>query len=299
MARTNRIKSDGDAYYHVMSRTNGKRFLFEGNDVKAKLVDAIQRAAGFSGVRLVAYAVMDNHFHAIVKVEKPDSPVGEDELLRREGVLKGERAKDVLAARWSHLTAVGDMATLNAEQERRRVRMHDVSAFVKTFKEEFNRAFKRDCEYCGSVWSGRFCSTIIEDGEYLARCKKYVVYNPVRAGIVSVAKDYQWSWCEDDAPYAAGTDPIGAAGTDPGGGVSGSGDVAVDSSAAAGRAGAGGWWLRRVAQIGAGKVFGSLGFVRRTAVSLGDQFRAKSVAMRAVGEIGFATHGWRLAQMAA
>ena len=305
MARTNRIKSNGDAYYHVMSRTNDKRFLFEGSDVKAKLVDAIQRTAGFSGVRLVAYAVMDNHFHAIVKVEKPEHPVGADELLRREGVLKGERAKESLAARWNRLAAVGDMATLDADQERRRARMHDVSAFVKTFKEEFDRAFKRDCEYCGSIWSGRFNSTIIEDGEYLARCKKYIVYNPVRAGIVSVAKDYQWSWCEDDAPYAAGayaagTDPVEcAAGTDPGGGAAGSGDVAGDSSIAAGRAGAGGWWLRRVAQMGAGKVFGSAAFVRRTAVALGSRFRAKSVATRPVGEIGFATHGWRLAQMAA
>ena len=54
--------------------------------------------------------------------------------------------------------------------------------------------------------------------------------------------------------------------------------------------------MRRVAQIGDGKIFGSVDFVRETAFALGDRFRARSVAARAVGELGFATHGWRLAR---
>ena len=54
--------------------------------------------------------------------------------------------------------------------------------------------------------------------------------------------------------------------------------------------------MRRVAQIGAGKVFGSAAFVMKTAFGLGHLFPAKRVVARAVGEIGFATHGWRLAK---
>jgi hypothetical protein len=56
------------------------------------------------------------------------------------------------------------------------------------------------------------------------------------------------------------------------------------------------WLMRKVAQIGEGKVFGSAEFVRRTAFGLGHLFPAKRVVARAVGEIGFATHGWRLAK---
>ena len=267
MARTNRIKVDGDAHYHVMSRTNGKRMLFEQGNTKTALVDALRRAAAFSGVELKAYAAMDNHFHAVVKVVKPDAPVGADELLRRVGVLKGERAKAALARSWAELSAAGFEATLKEDQDRLRARMNDVSEFVKTFKEEFDRAFKREREYCGSIWSGRFTSTLIEDGAYLARCKRYVVYNPVRAGLVTQAKDYPWCWCEDDGPFFAGTGP-------------------------------GEWCLRRVAQMGAGKVFGSAGFVLRTAFALGDRFRSRGVGARPVGGIGYATHGWRLAKAA-
>ena len=287
MARTNRIKSDGDAHYHVMSRTNGKRLLFEQGKMKSALVDALRRAAAFCGVELNAYAAMGNHFHAVVKVVKPDAPVDAEELLRRVGILKGERGKVALAARWRRLAEEGDESALAAEQKRLRVRMHDVSEFVKTFKEEFDRAYKRDRPYCGSIWSGRFASTLVEDGAYLARCKKYVVYNPVRAGLVTQAKDYPWCWCEDDEPFFAGTGPDGA----------GADDLREDSMED-GPAGAvpAEWWLRRVAQIGAGKVFGSVGFVLRIVTAQGERFRSRGVGAHPVGGIGYTTHGWRLAE---
>ena len=45
-------------------------------------------------------------------------------------------------------------------------------------------------------------------------------------------------------------------------------------------------------------MFGSAGFVLRTAFALGDRFRSRGVGARPVGEIGYATHGWRLAKAA-
>ena len=70
MARTARIKksNNGTARYHLMSRTNDRRFLFEKGRVKTQLVDALKRAAAFSGVELEAYVAMDNHFHIVCKV---------------------------------------------------------------------------------------------------------------------------------------------------------------------------------------------------------------------------------------
>ena len=290
MARSNRIKADGDAHYHVMSRTNGKRMLFEHGKVKTELVDALRRAAAFSGVELKAYVAMGNHFHAVVKVVKPDVPVDAEVLLQRVGALKGEKVRLALAEYWKRLALSGDTAALMSEQERLRVRMHDVSEFVKTFKEEFDRVYKREHPHCGSIWSGRFTSTLVEDGVYLARCRRYVVYNPVRAGLVTQTKDYPWSWCEGDKPFFfAGTVPDES---DPGGlrvhfGIDGSvGTVPA------------GWWLRRVVQIGAGKVFGSAGFVLRTAAALGGRFRSCGVGAHPVGGIGYSTHGWRLARLA-
>jgi hypothetical protein len=51
-----------------------------------------------------------------------------------------------------------------------------------------------------------------------------------------------------------------------------------------------------VAQLTSGKIFGSAAFVAEWARRLGAKFPAASVVARAVGDIGFATHGWRLAK---
>ena len=70
MARTTRLKRTGAgvAYYHLMSQTNDKKFLFEKGKMKTALVDALKRAAAFSGIILEAYVGMNNHFHVVCKV---------------------------------------------------------------------------------------------------------------------------------------------------------------------------------------------------------------------------------------
>ena len=53
-----------------------------------------------------------------------------------------------------------------------------------------------------------------------------------------------------------------------------------------------------VVMHGEGKIYGSEEFVRRWIVGLGNKFNAMHVAARAVGEIGFSSHGWRIAAKA-
>jgi len=266
MARTRRIKRDGDAYYHLMSRTNDRRFLFEKGSVKTELVSTLRRCAAFCGIEINAYVAMSNHFHIVVKVMKPEKPVGTDELLRRVGILKGEKAKSELAEHWCDLISAGFEVILQGEQERLCKRMHDISEFIKLFKEEFDRIYKRERKYCGSIWSGRFMSTLIQDGEYLDRCKRYVIYNPVRAGLVSQAKDYFWGWCESCGKVAVSLGPV------------------PDE-----------WCLSKVVQIGAGRIFGSVEFVMSEEYSLGGFFKSGS-GPHPVGDLGYSTHGWRLAK---
>ena len=269
MARTARIKKSGNgtARYHLMSRTNDRRFLFEKGRVKTQLVDALKRAAAFSGVELEAYVAMDNHFHIVCKVVRGGDALPEAELIRRVAALKGERAAEDLASHWEELRGIGMDSAVAEAQDRLRARMNDVSEFIKTFKELFNVWYKREHGYSGSIWDGRFKSTLVEDGRYRAICMRYVYLNPVRAGMVKHAADYSWSWIATPDGTSAGSVP----------------DERL---------------MRRVAQIGAGKIFGSLAFVTATAFALGDRFRSRSVTAREVGELGYATHGWRLAKAA-
>ena len=275
MARTARLKRKdiGSAYYHLMSRTNDQRFLFVKGEAKTQLVSALRRAAAFSGIALNAYTALDNHFHVVCKVTVSDAVISEDELIERYAVLKGRKAAEELAEHWGMLRHAELFDELDAEHDRLRRRMNDISEFIKTFKEEFDRWFKKSRKYCGSIWSGRFKSTLIESGEYLSVCKRYVVLNPVRAGIVTRIRDYRWSWCEDDEKPSCSAGPVPSRRL-----------------------------MRRIVQIGEGRIFGSREFVMSGIFAMGDRLKAKWVTARAVmaaeekAEMAYASHGWKLAK---
>lgn len=53
----------------------------------------------------------------------------------------------------------------------------------------FNRKYGRT----GTLWEGRYRSTLIDSEQYLFTCARYVELNPVRAGLVSQPSQYRWS----------------------------------------------------------------------------------------------------------
>ena len=268
MARTARVKSigEGTAYYHLVSRASNKQFLFRKSAAKDRLAELARKAAEFSGIKLVAFAAMDNHYHILCKVTRSGDPVPQEEVVRRVGVLKGTKAAESLAEHWRELAAAGFDATLESELNRYRARMNDISEFMKTMKELYAIWYNHEYDYSGSIWSGVFKSTMVEGGRYLEYCRRYIMMNPVRAGIVSQMKDYRWVWGADleETEGFAGCLPEWSA-------------------------------MVRVAQVGAGKIFGSEAFVRKWIYGLGDKFLAARTAAHTVGSIGFSSHGWRLA----
>jgi putative transposase len=45
----------------------------------------------------------------------------------------------------------------------------------------------------GSIWEGRYKSSLIHDEQYLLTCMRYIELNPVRANMVSNPEKYRWS----------------------------------------------------------------------------------------------------------
>jgi putative transposase len=52
-----------------------------------------------------------------------------------------------------------------------------------------NRAYGRT----GTLWEGRFRSTLATDDSYVLACYRYIEMNPVRAAMVTDPRDYAWS----------------------------------------------------------------------------------------------------------
>ena len=45
----------------------------------------------------------------------------------------------------------------------------------------------------GTLWEGRFRSSVIGSDRYLFACYRYIEMNPVRAGLVRAPGEYKWS----------------------------------------------------------------------------------------------------------
>ena len=257
--------------------------LLAGDGVKQDMLDALERSAEFSGVNVGSFAILDNHFHLVFQVPVPEGPVPEDEVLRRYEVLMGEKRAKILRERLRGLRKAGDSLSAEAVLNRLRARMHDLSQFVKTFKEEFGRRFRKRRKFPGTLWEGRFRSTLIGEAEYLKRCADYVELNPVRAGIAEEAEDYAWNtvgaakrgnasalrcrrWLFSVLGIACGDSPL---------------EVGV--------------LMKRIAQVSSGKILGSAAFVAEMLGVFAEKVRSRRARARRVKGLGFASHGWRLA----
>lgn len=64
-----------------------------------------------------------------------------------------------------------------------------MQAIGRRYVQYFNRRHGRS----GTLWEGRYKSTVIEARTHLLDCMVYIDLNPVRAGLVAAARDYAWS----------------------------------------------------------------------------------------------------------
>lgn len=64
-----------------------------------------------------------------------------------------------------------------------------MQAIGRRYVGSFNARYRRT----GTLWEGRFKSTLVDSERYVLTCHRYIELNPVRAGMVASAVDYRWS----------------------------------------------------------------------------------------------------------
>ncbi len=68
-----------------------------------------------------------------------------------------------------------------------------LSRAMQALGRRFVRWFNDRHQRSGSLWEGRFRSSVIDSDRYLLTCSRYIELNPVRAGIVGDPAHYRWS----------------------------------------------------------------------------------------------------------
>ncbi|MDA7887956.1 transposase [Akkermansiaceae bacterium] len=195
-----RIKPDnGSMCYHVMSRTVNGEFLF-GDVEKEAFRRMMWRMASFSGVEVLTYVVMSNHFHILVKVpdrekwlRKFEGSGGEAKLMEHLATVYSKKYLEQLKGEIAQYREQRNERAIAEILERFRKRFCDVSLFVKELKERFSRWLNKQLGRRGTLWMDRFKSVLVDGSEALATMAAYIDLNPVRAGIVEDPSEYEWS----------------------------------------------------------------------------------------------------------
>ena len=180
--------------YHVMSRTACGHYLFD-EEAKGVFLNLVRKQAGFCGIEVLAYCVMDNHFHLLVSVPEAGD-MTDAELLRRYRLLYDSKSCPASAAAPEVLKTILKRQDEEGRELRARIlaRMHDLPVFMRELKQRFGIWYNHRHGNKGTIWAKRFTSVVVEPSrEAMTTVAAYIDLNPVRAELVSDPADYPFS----------------------------------------------------------------------------------------------------------
>ena len=193
--------------YHVVSRVIERRFVLNVEE-REQFSRLMRQQELFSGVRVLTWACLSNHFHLLLAV---DDKAAEAQGRIRQDLIDDDRAflerlghiyssdvieqiaKDLRVIRLGK-SAEDSVAEIAKYKGPYLERMYDLSAFVGELKQRFSQWFNRLNDRKGTLWEERFKSVLVQgDPGLLAMVAAYIDLNPVRAGLVEDPRD--WRWC--------------------------------------------------------------------------------------------------------
>jgi REP element-mobilizing transposase RayT len=178
-------------YYHVTSRCVRRAFLcgtdhYSGKNYEHRrqwVVDRIRLLSSLFAIDLCAYAVMNNHYHLVLKLcpEQLDE-LDDDEVIERwcalfKGPLLIQRYLDGDGLKPFERITVADIVKVW------RKKLASISWFMRCLNQPIARQANLEDECTGKFWESRFTSQALKSEEALLSCMVYVDLNPVRAGI--------------------------------------------------------------------------------------------------------------------
>lgn len=176
-------------YFHCTSRCVRGAFLCginreTGQDYTHRrrwLRSRLLKLTNVFSIKMAAFAIMENHFHVVLKVDRETSKAWSDRdvILRWHQIFKGTEL--------SRRSLDGEMLTpeetviLSLSIKRWRSALTDISWFMRCTKEPLARLSNQEDGCKGRFWEGRFHSQALLDTQALIACMTYVDLNPMRA----------------------------------------------------------------------------------------------------------------------
>ncbi len=181
------LPKSGGYFVHVTSRVRGQEFLLGAREKEA-FRELAFRWAEFSGMTVVTYCVMSNHFHLLLWVPEREA-VDHEEVVRRLGLIwSKDKVKEWKAFYGLH--GGEDQAKLDAQVAER---MYELPEYMRVLKHGYTLWYNRTHGCKGAFWDARYRSVVVEGTPLaLMSVAAYIDLNPLRAGMVEDPVDYRW-----------------------------------------------------------------------------------------------------------
>ncbi|MGE3803959.1 MAG: transposase [Gemmataceae bacterium] len=140
-------------HYHVYNRGNNRQRIFIKRENYVHFLRVLREHFA-EKVAVVAYCLMPNHYHLLVRLDSDD-----------------------------------------------------FSRIMHSFSTAYAKAINKQHERVGALFQGPFKASLVDEDEYLMHLSRYIHLNPVRAGLVSNAADWEFSSYRDYLRLRSGTLP--------------------------------------------------------------------------------------------
>jgi REP element-mobilizing transposase RayT len=168
-----------------MDDYSGKNYEHRRDWVESRLLFL----ASVFAIDICAYAVMTNHLHVVLHVDKAQAERWsiKEVLIQWHKIHHGT----LLTQKYLNGDALSKAEVMSVHQTALvyRQRLFSISWFMRNLNEYIARAANKEDECTGRFWEGRFKSQALLDDKALLTCMAYVDLNPVRAKLASTPED--------------------------------------------------------------------------------------------------------------
>lgn len=200
-ARKQLVSVDATSYYHCVSRCVRRSYLC-GKDTltgvcyehRRKWIEQkIYALTQVYSIDVCAYAIMSNHYHLVVNINKKRATdLNLHNVVERWGL---SHKLPVLVQRWLNKQLTNQAEENNCVEliESWRERLWSLSWFMKELNFDIACKANREDDCTGHFWESRFKSQALLDEKALAAAMTYVDLNPVRAGIADTPEASEYT----------------------------------------------------------------------------------------------------------
>jgi putative transposase len=190
LPRSKYVKEGQEGVYHCFSRCVRRAFLCGYDSLtqrdfshrKAWLVDRLRHLAAIFAIEVCAYAVMENHYHSILRTRPDIVAAWSDWEVASRWLTLFPRKNAPVPPTDEQIRALANSTKRIAQL---RKRLCSLSWFMGRLNEFIARAANKEDSVKGRFWESRFkCQDLLDDAA-IAACMVYVDLNPIRAGLAA------------------------------------------------------------------------------------------------------------------